>query len=408
MDQPRVGRRAVAAFFFVQGAAFAALVTRIPAIDERFDLSETELGLMLLLVPVVAGVGSVTAGHLSSRFHSAPVLRVAGPLVPLAVLAVGAAGSMPLLLAALVAVGFGLGAVDAAMNMQAVACQDAYGRPIIGSFFAVWSLAGILGAVAAGVFAGTDLSLAAFLALVAAVLVPIDLVAGSRLLPVDVPSLAVGDAVEGPPVVVVPAPEAGPSVAEGEPAGPPWRPLLLVGAAVTALFVCDSTVSNWSALYVTDTLDGSDGTGPLAYAGYALCLLLGRMVSDRLVARLGPVPVVRAAGLLAATAVAALVVAPGPVTGIVAFGVLGLALAPVLPQAFAAAGVLDVGGTGVAVARINVFNYVGFVLGAPLVGLLGDVVGLRQAMAVLVPVALAMALLAPAFDPRGRRRTALP
>ena len=48
------------------------------------------------------------------------------------------------------------------------------------------------------------------------------------------------------------------------------------------------------------------------------------------------------------------------------FAVVGLGISVMAPLTFAAAGRLDPHETGIAVARLNVFNYVGFLLGAPL------------------------------------------
>ena len=45
-----------------QGVCFAVLVTRIPALQEKFGLSDGVLGLLVGLVPIIAGVGSVVAG----------------------------------------------------------------------------------------------------------------------------------------------------------------------------------------------------------------------------------------------------------------------------------------------------------------------------------------------------------
>jgi MFS family permease len=80
------------------------------------------------------------------------------------------------------------------------------------------------------------------------------------------------------------------------------------------------------------------------------------------------------------------------VLGILGFAVLGLGLCVVVPQSFSAAGQLDPAGTGVAVARVNLFNYVGFVVGAALIGLVAETSGLR--MAFLVPAILAVGIVA--------------
>lgn len=105
---------------------------------------------------------------------------------------------------------------------------------------------------------------------------------------------------------------------------------------------------------------------PLAL--WPVCMLLGRSVTDRLVVRSGAPKIVVAAGLIVALALALVAVAPSPAPAIAAFAVAGLGISPILPLAFVAASEHDPGDTGIAVARVNVGNYIGFVLGAPLVG----------------------------------------
>ena len=50
---------ATSAAFFVQGLCFAVVVTRVSVLQSKFHLSNGQLTLVLLIVPVIAGVGSV-------------------------------------------------------------------------------------------------------------------------------------------------------------------------------------------------------------------------------------------------------------------------------------------------------------------------------------------------------------
>src|SRR5690349_10542951 len=139
---------AVAGAYLVQGLCFAAVLTQVPALKQKFGFSDGELALILLAVPVVAGFGSLLAGALAARLGSRIVLRVAGLCVCAAMVGVGLAGTRVLLFVATAFFGLVLGAVDATMNMQGVAVQGWYGRSILASFHGVWSLAGIAGALA--------------------------------------------------------------------------------------------------------------------------------------------------------------------------------------------------------------------------------------------------------------------
>ena len=383
-DADPAARRAGAVAYAAQGLCFAALVTRIPTIQSTFSLEEGQLALLLGLVPIVAGVGSVAVGGAIARVGSAPVLRVLGPLTPLALVCVGLSSSMPALIASLVLVGFALGAVDASMNAHAAAVELTYRRSLMGSFFAVFSLAGILGAALAAVAAGTDIALALFFGLLAIVIVPVQLLVGPRLLRGRVEADGQLDDV---------SPER-PSRAR---VGVPWRPVIVIGIALACVYIADSAASNWSAVYLTNGLGSTEAVAALAYACYALTTLIARVFVDRGVMARGPVRLVRIGSLVAAAAAVLLALAPSPAWGLVAFAILGAGAAPVIPLAFTAAAQHDHLGSGVAIARVNVFNYVGFVLGAPLIGLAADATSLRWAFALLVPILLVVFALAPAF-----------
>src|SRR5512139_3318905 len=125
----RQARVSAYAGFAVQGLCFATLVSRVADIQRAHHLSDGQLNLILLLVPVIAGVGSALSGRFMSRHGSGMVLRVSQPAVCLAVAAVGLTGDNDAALyAAIVAFGLFTGGVDASMNAQAVAVETHYGQ----------------------------------------------------------------------------------------------------------------------------------------------------------------------------------------------------------------------------------------------------------------------------------------
>jgi MFS family permease len=88
-DRDRRARIAASTAFAVQGLCFAVVIARIPALQTKFDLSDSELTLVLGAVPVVAGVGSVLAGVFAPKVGSGTVLRVGNLGVAAAVAAAG-------------------------------------------------------------------------------------------------------------------------------------------------------------------------------------------------------------------------------------------------------------------------------------------------------------------------------
>ncbi|HEY3682167.1 MAG TPA: MFS transporter [Streptosporangiaceae bacterium] len=383
----RRARMATYAVFFVQGLCFAALLTRVPTLKAKFGLSDSELSLILLAVPVIAGAGSLLAGALGPKLGSARVLRVAQPLVCVAIVLVGAAGSIPALFAATALFGLTVGAVDATMNQQAVTAESRYGRSLLTGFHAVWSVAGILGALWASLSSDLGLDLVVAFAVPAAIGVIVTVAAGPLLFRADVEVSA--------------EPGAGTSAAKAI----PWRPIVLIGLAVTCMYIADSATSSWSTAYLEDPLKATATLAPFAYAAYQAAMVVGRVIGDWAVGRGGAALTVRVGGVIAVVGLLGVVLAPAPWAAIAAFAVAGFGLCIVVPQSFSAAGKLDPAGTGVAVARVNLFNYLGFVLGGAIIGPIADLAGRRVAFAVPMVLAVSIIVLAPAFQP-GRRRAA--
>ncbi|MEU1270334.1 MFS transporter [Streptomyces sp. NPDC005799] len=393
-DVLRRGRASLALSFFAQGATFALLVTRIPAIQDRYGVSDALLPAFLAAVPILAGVGSVTTEQLVKRIRPSVLLRCLQPVVMLALVGVGSGDQLAELGIALAAFGLAVGGLDASMNMLGVSLQRSYGRSIMLSFHAAFSLGGIVGASLAWVGAHWHLALWVSYLPVVAVLLPVVLIGSRWYVDADPVAVLAEERSQGQSVV--------------------FKLLLPLCLVMTFAYIGDSTVSNWSAKYLKDVLGSSEQLSTVPYNVYMVTTLVGRSLGDSGVRRFGAVAVVRLGAVVAAGGFAVVAVAPGPWVGMLGFTLLGLGLCVLVPQTFAAAGRLFPGASDAAVARLNVFNYVGFLIGSPLVGALGDAWSYRWAM--LVPMVLVLVTLvyarsfAPASDRYGgeheRPRTA--
>ncbi|MER6829906.1 MFS transporter [Streptosporangium sp. NPDC000563] len=374
----RQARVATWAAFFVQGLCFATLLTHVIDLQHRFGLSDGDLTLVLLLVPVIAGVGSAVAGLLASRYGSAPVLRIAQVGVCATVVLMGWNGQLAGLYVLSAAFGLFVGAVDAAMNMQAVAVERRYGMSVLTGFHAVWSIGSMLGAGFNSAFSALGVELG-----------------WSFSVPV-----LIGAVIS---VVMLPRLYGHREERAGERAGHvtarvPWRPIIPLCLAMAFLYVGDAAVSNYSTVYMEKALAASGWLVPFAYLVYQATMLLARVPGDLAVRRYGPAPVVRVGAVIAAVGTLGVVVAPGVTVAVVSFGLIGVGLSVIAPQSFSAAGRLGAGAE-TAIARVNMFNYVGFLVGAAVVGTLNDLVSVRVAF---VPAAVLVALivfLARGFQP---------
>ena len=413
--RPVRARVATSAAFVAQGLMFTVLLTHLPQFTDRYQVSEGTVTLIVLMVTVLAGVGSLLSEVLAGATSSRTALRCGLLVIAVAGAAIGLAPGLLWFVLGFAVYGLGVGAVDAAGNMQGVAVQHRYGRSIITSFHAAWSAAAIVGALYVAGGERLSVSLPGSILPVAAVVLVIALVAGPQLLPLDQP-------VAAPvlPVPVLPV-QAGGEVHADVPVEPGSSfsvtsgPILFLGLAMTCFWAVDSGVSNWSALYLRDLLNAADSMAALGYALYQATALFSRLTGDLAVRRLGAVTTVRAGAVIGTAGAALVVLAPGPVLAIIGFGLAGLGLPVIAPLCFSAAGAAvrtpgildsqqaarDDAAVDSVVARLNVFNYLGSLLGAVVIGGIASIPGSDLRIGFIVSIVLAgtVFFLAHAFAP---------
>lgn len=377
----RAARVSTAAVFFLNGAGMANWVVRIPAVQERLTLGTGQLGLALLGVAAGALVAMPLAGRLVARHGSRPVTRVAA-LAFAGTLALPAlAPSFTWLVLALVALGAANGALDVAMNAQAVAVEREYerryARPIMSSFHALFSVGGLAGAAAGGLLAARGVGAPAHLAAVALVLAAAMTGVTGGMLP------AVADA----------APD-GASFAR------PTRALATLGVVAFCVLFGEGAMADWSAVYLRDVTGAGPGFAAAGYATFSLAMALGRAVGDGLTVRLGAARLVRLGGLLAALGLAVALLVARPWAAVAGFGAVGAGLSIVFPTVLTAAGRLPGGAPGAAIAAVSTMGYTGFLAGPPVIGLAAEAVTLRGGLALVVVMGVVIAALASVLGAR--------
>ena len=373
----RHSRIAILGYFFILGVGFTAWSARLPAIKQSLHLSDGRLGLALFAVPAGSVLTLALSGRIADRFGAVRVLRVAGVLFPAALVPVGLAGNLAELMAVLALFGALAGLLDVSMNACGARLELGYGRPIMSSLHAGYSIAGLGGAAIGGVSAWLGASPLATFAVAAVVLIVLGLLAAPH---VFIPAVA--------PL-------------EERPGDPPRRSPRQIATVIWVLGllalcgqVGEGSAGDWSAVYLHVDLGTSAGAAAVALGAFSVTMAAGRVAGDRLAARFGPVRLVRASGLVAGLGLAGGLLVGTPAAAVVGFALLGLGLAGIFPQIVTAAARLDPGQAGRNIGRIAAVSYSGLLSGPVVIGAIASGVGLRNAL--LVPATLAVLVAAAA------------
>ncbi len=370
-ERPRRARLGTALLFLLFGFALGAWTARVPAVKHAVGAGDGRLSLALLALAAGAITGMQLAGRLVDRYGAARVFIPTALAEGLLLIPTGYAGRVTTLAAALFAFGVGHGALNIAMNANAVRVQRAYRRPVMSSFHAVYSVGGLLGAAVGGLFAHAGVGpRGTFLAVGAAVL-----------------ALA-GAAVRWAPL---PASAAGPDAAAPAAPGARLVGVYALGLLVFCALVGEGAAADWSAVYLRDDLGAAAGFAAAGYAAFAGAMTLGRVAGDRLTTLLGPVRLVRGCGLLAAAGLGVALLVGRQWAAVVGFACLGAGASCIAPQANTAAGARNPASPGRALARVVSMGYAGFLAGPVLIGGIAALVGLPVALGIPALLALLVA-----------------
>ncbi|HEX8866882.1 MAG TPA: MFS transporter, partial [Lentzea sp.] len=368
----RAAAAGVAVTFGLNGVAVATWFARVPAARDALGLTAGALGLLLLSMSLGAFLAMLSAGEVTHRLGARRTVCVSALVVSsglaVAGVGIGAFPSVVLTAVGIFVLGYGSGLCDVAMNVEAAEVERALGRTVMPRFHAMWSLGTVAAAGLASLVAWALLPVTAHLAGVAAV------VAVGTLLAARTYGLG-GDAEHGHSGVLK-----------------AWREprTLLIGVLVLVLAFTEGTANDWVAVAFIDGHAFDAAAGSVVFGVFVTTMTFGRIVGTIALDRWGRVPVLLVTMVVAACGVALAVFGGSPLVAVAGVAVWGLGTALGFPVGMSAAAD-DPAHAAARVSVVAVIGYTAFLAGPPLVGLLGDQVGVLKALLV-VPLLLIPAL----------------
>ncbi|MFB0845454.1 MFS transporter [Paenibacillus oleatilyticus] len=384
-------RVAIYFIFALPGFALATWVSRTPAIRDSLGATTAEMGWIIFGLAVGSIVGLFSASHLiasrGGRFVMMAGLAVSSAGLGIVALSgVWLTGGLAVFLG-LAVFGFGNGICDVAMNVEGTAVERAAQKSLLTGFHAAFSVGNLVGAIAGSAAIGTGLSVFAHLS-IAAVVVVLCAICFYRFVPAGTGQERAADS--GQP----------PMTARERMAV--WKEprTILIGIVVLGMAFAEGSANDWLPLVIVDGYHVSPATGSFAFGLFVAAMTIGRAAGGMLLDRFGRVAVLRASALSAIAGL--LIVISGQSYTAAAIGVVlwGFGSAFGFPVGLSAAGD-DPRGVAARVGAVSTAGYLAFLVGPPILGIIGESVGLLRALIVVLIGVVVAGLLCHAAKPIG-------
>ena len=357
---------AARAFFFIGGFGTATWAPLVPLLRERLMVGDDVLGMLLLCIGVGSLLTMPLSGALAMRLGCRRVVMTASILFAAILLLVSCVDALSLAVPIVLIFGAVMGCIDVVVNIVAVLVEKGIGRRIMSGMHAFWSLGGFVGAGLYGVWVGL-LGLTPFqsTAIAAGLILLLTAVFGRHLIPYG----GGGGALLALPRGII----------------------IFVGMTAFIAFLSEGAVMDWGGVYLT-TVRGMDlalaGTG---YSVFSAAMLMMRFLGDRVVRRIGALPVAVGGALLAFGGILLVMFAPADVLLYVGFFSIGIGSANIVPVFFSLMGRQNVMPVSAAVSAVSTMGYLGILAGPAAIGFVSSLTTLQTAFAMLAALSILQA-----------------
>lgn len=363
-------RTALGAMFFFVGLCFASWAARIPDIQAKFELSEGQLGTMLLFLPLGSLLGLPLAGWAVHQYGSRRVIMIGSFAYAMTLPLIGLSPSVLLLIPVLILYGLLGNVMNISLNTQALDLEDQMGKSILASFHGLWSTAGFVGAgLGAGMIFINILPELHFLIIMGISFFII--IAAQRFI------LKEQKVSEGSGLVIK----------------KPDSLLLRIGLIAFLGMMCEGCMFDWSGVYFKKVILVDPSMIAVGYVAFMGAMASGRFVTDKIAARFTKVAVIQVSGVLIFVGLALSVAFPTVWSATLGFLLVGFGIASIIPLSYSIAGRSKLYSPSVALALVSTISFFGFLLGPPLIGFIAELFDLKTSFALIAVSGIGITLL---------------
>jgi MFS family permease len=369
-------RFSIGILFFICGLNFATWATRIPDFKASLQLSDAQLGTVLMGLPIGSLVSLPLAGWLLTKYASKWISIMAVAMYLFVLPSLGWANSALSLFIGLFFFGMAGDIMNIAMNTQVVSLEAKMDKIIMSSFHAIFSIGLLAGAFIGGVLAQqnfTTLNHFSIIAFVNSVLIP----------------LSVGNLLPDKPIA-----QENKKTSSLYNLGPYLLTLSLIAFCG---MLCEGAMADWISLYFKEYSPESTLPITIGFSAFAAAMVIGRFFGDKISLRYGVSNILICNGLLVGIGMLLTLFVPFIHVKILGCFITGLGISTIVPLIYSQAGNQKEIMPSIAIAGVSTIAYVGFLIGPVIIGYLSDLMGLDNALLLVMLLGFVAAFISKKF-----------
>lgn len=368
----RCARRALLIQYFLMGLIFSTMLSRFPALRTTYGISVAELSLLLFSMSIGSLCIMPFCSYLVGKYGSKN-LTIAGFVYMLMFPFLAYMPNIFILYAYGALYGIFVSLTDVSINGNSIIVENAYKRPIISMFHALFYV---------GVFTGAVLSLF-FISFEIPVFLHFALIAFFSLFVFTyIRRFFLKETIRKKR-----------TLKRGSAFIFPKGNLLLI--AFIALFgrIVEGSISDWSTVYMKMVVDFPENLAPIGLAIYSAFMSIGRFTGDSVRSRYKDSYILMFCCLLASIGVLIMIIDTTPFFAFFGLFIAGIGISCLVPIIYSLAGKQQGITPAVGIAMVNTISGTGFLFGPFVIGVVADLYGMRASFVYILLLAIIMTIL---------------
>jgi len=311
------------------------------------------------------------SGKLVTRFGSKTILIFGLFFYALSLVTLGLATTAWELSAGLFVFGIFGNLSNIAVNTQGVDTEALFKKAIMSSFHGAWSIAGFSGAIVGLGMLALDLKPFHHFLIIAGIVMVAMLFAYKFLIKAK-------EKIRSEKQKFFSKPDSA---------------LIWLGVIGFCCMASEGVMFDWSGVYFKEVIKAPGALVIVGYTSFMIMMASGRFMADFLIRKYGRKRILQLSGILMSTGLFISVFFPYVIPSTIAFMMVGLGVAAVVPTVYSVAGKNPNVPPGEALTIVSSVSFLGFLMGPPVIGYIAEISSLRVSFAVIGVFGFVIALM---------------